>query len=159
MTPKQERFVQEYLVDLNATQAAIRAGFSARTAKQQGSRLLTNVDVQAAITAKQANVAERNDLTVDFVLGGLKKNYARAMQEEPVYDRDGKPTGEFVYQGAVANRALELLGKHLKVFNEDGGTSVTRIEVVLIREAPIRIALPPPDTVEAVFMVEGESDE
>jgi len=49
MTPKQDRFVAEYLVDLNATQAALRAGYSPRTAPQQGSRLLKNVDVQAAV--------------------------------------------------------------------------------------------------------------
>ena len=39
---------------------------------------------------------------------------------EPVRDRDGNPTGEYVYEGAVANRALELLGKHLKLFDGDG---------------------------------------
>ncbi len=54
LTPKQELFVREYLVDLNATQAAIRAGYSADTARQQGSRLLTDVDVQDAVAAAQA---------------------------------------------------------------------------------------------------------
>lgn len=49
LTLKQERFVAEYLIDLNATQAAIHAGYSERTAKQQGSRLLTNADVSAAV--------------------------------------------------------------------------------------------------------------
>src|SRR5262249_53478937 len=48
LTPKQERFVQEYLVDLNATQAAIRAGYSKKTATEQASRLLTNVKVSEA---------------------------------------------------------------------------------------------------------------
>jgi len=54
LTPKQHRFVAEYLVDLNASQAALRAGYSARTAPQQGSRLLKNAQVQAAIAAQQA---------------------------------------------------------------------------------------------------------
>ena len=49
LTRKQHRFMVEYLVDLNATQAALRVGYSPRTAPQQGSRLLKNVDVQAAI--------------------------------------------------------------------------------------------------------------
>jgi phage terminase small subunit len=43
MTPRQQRFLDEYLVDLNATQAAIRAGYSTRTANEQGARLLANV--------------------------------------------------------------------------------------------------------------------
>ena len=56
LTPKQKCFINEYLIDLNATQAAIRAGYSPRTAKQQASRLLTNVDVAAAVaTAKREN--------------------------------------------------------------------------------------------------------
>ena len=49
MTEKQECFVSEYLIDLNATQAAIRSGYSAKTADQQGSRLLANVKVQQAV--------------------------------------------------------------------------------------------------------------
>lgn len=57
MTPKKRRFVEEYLKDLNATQAAKRAGYSERTARSQGERLLTDVDVQAAI---QAAIRERS---------------------------------------------------------------------------------------------------
>lgn len=53
LTEKQQRFVEEYLIDLNATQAAIRAGYSAKTADQQGSRMLANVKVQQAIMAKK----------------------------------------------------------------------------------------------------------
>ena len=50
MTAKQERFVEEYLIDLNATQAAIRAGYSPKTANEQGARLLAKVSVQTAIS-------------------------------------------------------------------------------------------------------------
>ncbi len=71
MTPKQTRFVQEYLIDLNATQAAIRAGYSAKTATEQGSRLLTNVKVQAAVQEAQAATAERTEVTVDRVVNEL----------------------------------------------------------------------------------------
>ena len=53
-TARQHRFVAEYQVDLNATQAALGAGYSGRTAPQQGSRLLKNVEVQAAIATQQA---------------------------------------------------------------------------------------------------------
>ena len=54
MTEKQKRFVEEYLIDLNATQAAIRAGFSVRTANEQGSRMLANVSIQTAISKAMA---------------------------------------------------------------------------------------------------------
>ena len=57
LTPKQDQFVKEYLVDLNATQAAIRAGYSAKTANEQGSRLLANAKVSAAIAEARAEVS------------------------------------------------------------------------------------------------------
>lgn len=64
LSDKQAAFAREYLVDRNATQAAIRAGYSAATAKQQGARLLTNVDVRAAVNRGEAAVAEKTELTV-----------------------------------------------------------------------------------------------
>ncbi len=71
MNEKKERFAQEYLVDLNATQAAIRAGYSEKTARSQGQRLLTDVDIQAAITAGQKARSERTLITQDRVLEEL----------------------------------------------------------------------------------------
>lgn len=73
LTPKQSRFVEEYLVDLNATQAAIRAGYSVRTAEQQGPRLLGNVGVAEAIRAAQAERSSRTAITQDMVLRELAK--------------------------------------------------------------------------------------
>lgn len=73
MTPKQEAFVREYLIDLNATQAAIRAGYSAHTAEQQGCRLLVNVQVEQAISKAQAKTAHRAQVTVDDHLAQLKE--------------------------------------------------------------------------------------
>lgn len=71
LTAKQQRFVEEYLVDLNATQAAIRAGYSAKTANEQGSRLLANVSVAAAISDAQANRSIRVEVNADYVLQRL----------------------------------------------------------------------------------------
>lgn len=65
LTPKQERFVAEYLVDLNATQAAIRAGYSKRTAEQQGPRLLGKVEVREAIQAAQRPQLEKVGLSAE----------------------------------------------------------------------------------------------
>jgi phage terminase small subunit len=67
LTDMQERFVAEYLVDLNATQAAIRAGYSEATARQQGPRLLANVVVSAAIAARFAKQQRRIDLNAENV--------------------------------------------------------------------------------------------
>lgn len=71
MTPKQQRFIDEYQVDLNATAAAKRAGYSAKTAHVQDPRLLDNVSVAAAIQAAQAEVSKRVEVTVDDVVAGL----------------------------------------------------------------------------------------
>ena len=119
MTPKQQRFVEEFAVDLNATQAAIRSGYSAKTAAQQAARLLTNVKVRAGVAARQSESAERLNLSKDWVLKQLVENVNRAMQSTPVKDGRGIPTGEYVYQGAVANKSLELLGKHLGMFRDE----------------------------------------
>lgn len=70
-TPKQQRFIEEYLVDLNATQAAIRAGYSAKTAAEQASRLLTNVKVAAAVAEARAALTARTEITQDTVLKGF----------------------------------------------------------------------------------------
>src|SRR5262245_2575113 len=102
LTARQQRFAEEYLVDLNATQAAIRAGYSRNGANRAGERLLSNVDIAAAIDAGRKELSERTAITVDFVLAGLRENYERAMQHEAVRDREGNTTGEYVYQGSVA---------------------------------------------------------
>ncbi len=109
LNPKQRRFADAYLVDLNAAKAAIRAGQSARTAQQ----LLQNASVQGAIQAALAARAERTEITLDWVIKRLVANAERAMQAVAVQDSSGKETGRYTYQGSVANRALELLGKHI----------------------------------------------
>jgi len=73
LTPKQQRFVAEYLIDLNATQAAIRAGYSAKTADVQGPRLLGNVGVAAAIEAGQAKAKEQHAITAERVIQELSR--------------------------------------------------------------------------------------
>ena len=72
MSEKHAAFVREYLVDLNATQAAIRAGYSEATASQQGARLLANVKIAAAIREAMDQRAERVQLQADEVLAELR---------------------------------------------------------------------------------------
>lgn len=71
LPPKQQRFVDEYLVDLNGTQAAIRSGYSARTANEQSTRLLANVHVAEAVARAKAERSARIGLTADHVLEEL----------------------------------------------------------------------------------------
>lgn len=118
MTPKQQRFVDEYAIDLNATQAAIRAGYSPKTAQEQGSRLLSNAMIRSAVDAAQAKTSDDLGITREWILGKLKQNVERALVEEPVLDREGQPIGEYTYNGAVANKALELLGKQSGMFSD-----------------------------------------
>ena len=68
LEPRQQRFVDEYLIDLNATQAAIRAGYSKKTAQEQSSRLLSNVMVSAAVEAARKMQQERTQIAADAVL-------------------------------------------------------------------------------------------
>jgi phage terminase small subunit len=128
LTAKQERFVEEYLIDLNATQAAIRAGYSERTAKSQGQRLLTNVDIAAAIAATKKNRSQRTEITQDYVLTNIVEILERCRQVRPVVRADGSPAmvetedGElapaFKFDAANALKAAELLGKHLSMFTD-----------------------------------------
>ncbi|MCP5004278.1 MAG: terminase small subunit [Planctomycetes bacterium] len=73
LTNKQKRFVEEYLIDLNATQAAIRAGYSEKTAPQEASRLLTNVKIQSKVAEAQVNRSKRTEITQDRVLQELAR--------------------------------------------------------------------------------------
>jgi len=129
LTDKQKRFCQEYIIDLNATQAAIRAGYSEKTAQQISSRLLLNVVIQGEISKLQKEISERTGLTIQWVLDNLKEVSERCMQKTPVmkFDRtekrmvqviddDGK--GVWTFDSPGANRSLELLGKHLGMFKD-----------------------------------------
>ena len=128
LSAKQEAFVNEYLIDLNATQAAVRAGYSERTAMVQASRLLRNVKVAAAVKQGRGERMERTEIDQDWVINGLVENYNRAMEAVPVLDAKAGPTGRYTYNGAVANRALELVGRHLGMFIDRSEAHVTHYE-------------------------------
>jgi phage terminase small subunit len=118
LNKRHQRFVEEYCVDLNATQAAIRAGYSEKTAGAIGFKLLKIAEIQEAVAAAQAARSKRVKVDQDWVLRRLVRNVNRSSQAEPVRDRDGNPTGEYQYQGSVVNKALELIGRHLGMFKD-----------------------------------------
>lgn len=119
LTDKQDAFCREYLADLNQTQAAIRAGYSPKTARTIGGENMQKPAIRDRILALMKKRAERAEVTADWVLARLVENVERSMQSEPVLDHEGEPTGEYRYHGTVANRALELLGKHMGMFAEN----------------------------------------
>ena len=79
LTAKQRRFVDEYLIDLNATQAAIRAGYSKKTAEVQASRLLSNVKVQTVMQQLMLKRELRTEITQDKVLADIENVKQHAM--------------------------------------------------------------------------------
>jgi len=142
LTEKQQRFVEEYLIDLNGTQAAIRAGYSARTANEQASRLLTNVSVQQAVSERMAERSKRTGVNQDRVILELAKIAFLKMTdvvdgqgqirddadpddlsciESIKYKHSDTDTGsstEREVKIASKLKALELLGKHLGMWND-----------------------------------------
>lgn len=124
LTPKQQRFVEEYLLDLNATQAAIRAGYSAKTADRIGPRLLGNVGVARAIEDATKKRAERAEVDAEYVVRNLREVAERCMQKRPVLNMKGEQVvdeegnAKWTFDSKGANRALELLGKHIGMFTD-----------------------------------------
>ena len=106
LTPKQEMFAKEYLIDLNATQAAIRAGYSKKTAQRIGSENLSKPLIAAAVAAGQAERAKRTEIDADYVLTAIKDTIEQY--------RGG---GEGSNPNAVLKGA-ELLGRHLAMFTD-----------------------------------------
>ena len=91
LNAKQKRFCKEYLIDLNGTAAAKRAGYSAHTAKVQASRLLSNDAIRDYINSAAAAALERVDVSVGWVLNGIKNVVERCSQAvKPVLDSRGE---------------------------------------------------------------------
>ncbi|WP_296280526.1 terminase small subunit [uncultured Acinetobacter sp.] len=170
LTPKQQRFVEEYLIDLNATQAAIRAGYSEKTANEQGSRLLANVSISEAIAEAQNKRTEQTQIDAAYVLKRLVE--IDQMDVLDIMDDQMKirPVNEWpkVWRQYVVNlenlelsdgegcfkkikwpdkvKNLELLGKHVSV-----GAFKDKIEHTGANGGPIDLSL------KVVFENDGET--
>lgn len=95
LTPKQQRFVEEYLIDLNATRAAKAAGYSAKTSHAQGPRLLENVDVRSMIDAALAKRAEKTGIDAQWVLDRLAAEAGADVRDLYAADGSFKPVHEW----------------------------------------------------------------
>lgn len=145
LTPKQQCFVEEYIVDLNATQAAIRAGYSARSAVVTGARLLANANVAAAVQSLKDERSQRTEVTADRVLKALAavafgdvralfNEDGNMIQPSKLSDEaasmvagieivtSAKGDGEVERVAKIKTndrlRALELIGRHLSMFTD-----------------------------------------
>lgn len=140
LTPRQARFVDEYLIDLNATQASIRAGYSAKTADVQGPRLLGNVRIAAEIQERQAARAKRTGITQDRVLVELE---LLAFSDVSHYAVDDNGDVELV-EGAPAGamRALQSIKRRITSRGSGDTREVTReVEIRLWNKPePLRLA-------------------
>ena len=157
LTEKQQRFVDEYLIDLNATQAAIRAGYSAKTAQEQGSQNLSKLMVQQAIAEQMAERSRRTGVNQDRVVlelariafvkitdiigseGEIKSTATDddlACIESVKYKGSESETSSSVEREVKLSsklKALELLGKHLGMWNDKLDVNVS-IPVVISGE-------------------------
>lgn len=162
LTAKQRRFVREFLVDRNATQAAIRAGYSAKTAREQGHALRGKPEIQTLIREAEAQLAERTEITAERVIeemariafsdvgdvftdtGGLKRvedmpsDIRRALSSVEVVTRKVQGgDGDEVEQVAKIRlwdkqQALVNLGKHLGLFKDAGPGSLAGLIQIVI---------------------------
>lgn len=137
LTPKQAMFIIEYLKDLNATQAAIRAGYSETTATEIGYENLTKPHISKEIDKQMKYRAERTLITADYILMSMKEVAERCLQRKPVMtfnhedkcleqvteiveqlDGTSKEEGVWEFDSAGANKALENLARNQKLLTD-----------------------------------------
>ena len=130
LTVKQRRFVEEYLVDLNATQACIRAGYKPTSAQEMGFENLTKPLIKITIDAALKQRSERTKITADYVLTTIRETVEKCKSDP--------------FNPSALLKGAELLGKHLALFTERHlvGLDITTIELIL--------SALPPEYAEAV---------
>ena len=126
IAPKRARFVAEYLIDRNATQAAIRAGYSAKTAYSQGQRLLRYDAVREAVACGEAELADRLAITVEGVAAQLDEDRALALANNQAGAAVSASMGKAKLAGLLVDRQ-----------DVTGTVSVERIERLIVDPGPV----------------------
>jgi phage terminase small subunit len=174
LTDKQKRFCDEYLIDLNATQAAIRAGYSEKTANRIANENLSKLDIQEYIQKRMKDREKRTEITQDKVLQEIAriafddiKNYLRFYTDAEgnvrteVKDSDTIDTrnisevscgkdGQFKFKVYCKDNALNMLGKHLGMFTDKVESVNTNIDIDLSNL--------PPEALEEIAKAQGQEE-
>lgn len=135
-------FVNDYMISQNVTESYKKVyGCSEEAARKNGSRLMTNDDIRSEIERRQKKineqVEEKTGISVQWVLDSFKSIAERCMQAEAVTDREGNPTGEYKFDSAGANKAVESIGKYLGMFKEKVEHSGS-LGVTIVNDIPRR---------------------
>ena len=125
LTTKQAAFVREYLIDLNATQAAIRAGYSAKTAGRVAGQVMQKPAVQRALRKAMNERSEKTEITAEYVLKTIKDTIEK------------NKSGE-TYDARSVLKGCELLGRHLGLFNDKLTVGVSVQDVMAAFPEPIQ---------------------
>ena len=129
MNDKQKQFCEEYIIDLNGTQAAIRAGYSKKTARAIANELLTKLDIQEYIYELKNKRSERVKYSQDELMRDILEVKNRCMQANPVLDKEGNETGIWKFDSNGANKALDMLAKHVGFYETDNKQKAFNISV------------------------------
>lgn len=129
LNEKQKQFCEEYIIDLNGTQAAIRAGYSAKTANEQAAQLLAKLSIQEYICELKNKRSERVKYSQDELMRDILEVKNRCMQANPVLDKEGNETGIWKFDSNGANKALDMLAKHVGFYETDNKQKAFNISV------------------------------
>ena len=129
LNEKQKQFCEEYIIDLNGTQAAIRAGYSAKTSNEQAAQLLAKLSIQEYVQKTKNERSERVKYSQDELMRDILEVKNRCLQANPVLDKEGNETGVWKFDSNGANKALDMLAKHVGFYETDNKQKAFNISV------------------------------
>jgi phage terminase small subunit len=139
LTEQKKRFADKYFETLKGSESAIYAGYSEATAKQIAYNLLQEPEVEQYLSGLRAEYAEKSGISKQWIIERFKTISDRCIQEEPVLDSKGEPTGEFKFDSSGANNATAHLGKIIGVFERDNEQARPNISIpapIVYNQAP-----------------------
>lgn len=137
MNDKQKRFADEYLIDFNASKAAVRAGYSDKNPDVSGANLMAIPEVKEYIEKRKLEIDDELGLSALWVKKRFKEISDRCMEQEPVFIFNGEEwieSGTYKFDSSGANKATESLGKIIGAFEKDNSQKKTDISINISNE-------------------------